>query len=95
MQLTPEEKALIEERRRKGKQPFFDWEPRRAEEYTVEEKVAAFNQLHESALAHYNGIKTGDIHEDNDDDHYIFEAVMELLSRPEQKVWVAYNKFQQ
>jgi hypothetical protein len=43
-------------------------------------------------MEHYNNVKnTG--HGGKDEEHYMFEAIMQLLSRPDQPVWEAYNKF--
>jgi hypothetical protein len=61
------------------------WKPVSANEYTPQEKEAAFNQLHKMALDHYNYlVKNG--YTRNDGDHYIFEAVMELLGKG---IWCA------
>ena len=68
-----------------------EWKPREDTEYDVEEKVKAFDQLHAMAMAHYHDTKENGSNEDAC--HYFYEAVMELLSQPDQKVWDTFNKF--
>lgn len=68
------------------------WEPRSSEDYLTFEKLAIFNKLHKQALAHFNEVKKSG-YSDEDAEHYIFESVMELLSKPKDPVWTHFNKF--
>ena len=62
-------------------------------EYTVEEKVAKFDSFYRDAEATLDAIESGDYHEDNDDAHYTWEAVMGLLARDSATFWGYYNNF--
>ena len=92
MDLTPEEVALIKKHRAEQAERS-KFKPRLADEYTVEEKVEAFDGLHSMALFVYNQfIENGYAGDENK--NYIYEAAMEWLSQPGQidEFWVAYNK---
>ncbi len=59
-------------------------------EFSVEEKCAAFNKLYEHAHGVYERTKAAGF-KDDDEDHYAFEALMEILSRDTQAFWKYYN----
>jgi len=69
--LTDEEKALIKKRR--GKQ----WNPRTADSYSAEEKVAKFDEMHKLAMDHFEEVKNDG--RTKDIEHWCYEAVIELL----------------
>lgn len=53
------------------------FEPSDPEKVSVKAKVAAFDQLHKMALAHFHDSMGGG-YADDDDPHYMYEAVMKL-----------------
>ncbi len=62
-------------------------------EYTSEEKIKAFDKLYASAAFNLheredNG-RLGD--KDDDEEHYSWESLMELLARNKTKFWDYYN----
>lgn len=60
--------------------------PKQLEEISAKEKIEAFDRLYDQAMDHFNDIMN---HTENDDaEHYIYEAVMELLGK---QVWTAIN----
>jgi pentatricopeptide repeat protein len=63
-------------------------------EYTDAEKIECFDKIHEFAYNIISKIRNGDYHEDNDDEHYAFEAVMNVLAREgdTDKFWDYYNE---
>jgi len=97
MKLTKEEEELILNHRAATVQ----WEPRRLDEYTVEEKCEVFDKLYNGALKTFNYVKENGY--EDDAEHYRFEDVMlesfrdklELLNRPfpDNKLWELYNSF--
>ena len=61
-------------------------------EYTIEEKVKKFDSLYRDAEATLVTAESGDYDEDNDDDeHYTWEALMGLLARDSDTFWVYFN----
>lgn len=62
-------------------------------EYTDAEKIEHFDKLHEFAYSIVQQKIDGDYHEDNDDDHYAYEAVMFILARDPESFWTSHNKF--
>src|SRR5687768_14801644 len=78
-QLTDEELSAELERRKAP--PKAEYEPRRASDYTPQEKCAAFNKLHAMALEHWGETKK-DGWADEDFNGHAGEAVLELLAHP-------------
>lgn len=64
--------------------PFI---PKTVTDFTIDEKLLAFDRLHEMALQAFIDISEG--LEDDDTEHYIYESVMQLLGPG---VWDAVNK---
>jgi hypothetical protein len=63
----------------------------KAADYSVEEKIAYFDTLHQMALDHLTEIEAG--REDDDDEHYMYEAVVVMLNLKNQKsVWEYINQ---
>lgn len=61
------------------------------EDYTIEEKEAFFNKVYAKALAALNEeIKNGR-KEDSDDEHYVWEEMMEILAKDKRKFWDYWN----
>jgi hypothetical protein len=66
--------------------------PRSLEEYTPEQKIAAFEKLHRFAMSVWNDHKKGEGNED--DSHYAYEEIMKLLAREGQttkEFWESFN----
>lgn len=59
-------------------------------EFSNEEKYTAFNRLYEHAHGVLERTKTSGW-KDEDEDHYAFEALMEILTRDRQAFWKYYN----
>lgn len=76
MYLSDEEKELVE-RHRKA-ETIKAWKPRLATNYSVPEKIEAFNKIHALAMGHLHRTKQEE-YQDEDFRHYAKEAVMELL----------------
>ena len=89
MKLTKEEQELVLKHRAEK----VNWEPRRLDEYTIEEKCEAFDRLYNGALKTFNYVKENGY--EDDAEHYRFEDVMQLLNRPfpDNKLWDLYNSF--
>jgi len=79
-----EEEMGIEER----KEAIAEWSPKRLNEYTIDDKVAAFESFYLSAKRDWDDAVKG-IVRDDDADHYAWESIMELLGVD---VWTHYNK---
>ena len=61
------------------------------EEYTIDEKVKAFDKLYKSALSELNEKENGDYCEDNDNAQYTWEDVMSLLAKDRTLFWKYFN----
>ncbi len=82
MELSDEEMQLVLQHR-ESKKP--KWYPKI--DHNMDEKIQAFNQLHEMALNHYREtLIDGSI--ETEIKQWAFEAVMELLGKD---VWKSYN----
>lgn len=86
LNLTPEEEALIRERRKQKAASEFA-----PKEWTDGDKIEAFDKLRDMALSHYEDVKKNGGGDHTDAKHYMFEGVMELLGKD---VWTSYNQFQ-
>lgn len=62
---------------------------RSLDSYSVEEKVECFDRFYQMAASHLEEVEGGV--DDDDIEHWTFEAVMELLSSPETNIWKYYN----
>lgn len=82
MELTNEEKTLVENHRAEKKPK---WKPRPASEYTAEEKAAAFDKFHKLAMEQWE-TRQKDSFGVKDMEHWCYEQVMELLG---EGVWKA------
>ena len=60
-------------------------------EYTDEEKIEEFDAIYNSALTMLGEAEENGSENDNDDEHYTWEQVMELLARKKEKFWNYYN----
>lgn len=65
-----------------------EFKPKTISEYTAEQKVAIFDKFLIEATEYFNGLMTGEIHDDNDCEHYFYEDVVSLLG---DGVWDAIN----
>lgn len=83
MNLTDEEKTLVDECRAKKKADAFV-----PKSYTDSEKCRAFDKLYKMALDELDYAQTNGC-ESKDFSHWCFEAVMNLLGP---KIWDAYNE---
>lgn len=63
------------------------------DEYSDDEKIKHFDSLHAFAKSVIQSKVDGEWHEDNDDDHYAYEAIMEILARRPETFWESYRKF--
>jgi hypothetical protein len=61
-------------------------------DYTVEEKCKKFDSLYEFAAEILRQVEA-EGYTDDDTDHYMFEAVMELLAKDSTAFWKHYNSF--
>ena len=84
MEVTDEERAMIEEARAEK----ADWKPFLEEDYTAREKCEAFDRLHAMALEEFERRIAGGHAGSGDMEHYIYEAAMELLGKD---VWDVLN----
>jgi len=83
------DEALKQELERRSRRPSY--QVRTADLYTVEEKVAAFDDLHAMALACWEYIQK-ERHHDKDFGSYAEEAILELLNAGDKNAfWDAYN----
>ena len=64
--------------------------PRDLESFTDEEKIAGFDKLYKSCRKTFDDMLGEDWHEDNDDEHYIYEEVMQVTLGP--KIFDTINK---
>ncbi len=88
MDLTDEERALIL-KHRKAKRPA--WTPRALESYTPEEKIAHFDKEYGEALRLLREKETkGFVNED--EDHWAYEARMNLLGEGFWNYWNGLEK---
>lgn len=62
---------------------------RTLESYTMAEKIEKFNELFKMANDMMQEKINGEYHEDNDDNQYSWEAIMNLLGK---EVWGVWNK---
>ena len=62
---------------------------RTLESYTMAEKIDKFNELFKMANDMMQEKINGEYHEDNDDNQYSWEAIMNLLGK---EVWGVWNK---
>ena len=64
------------------------------DEYTDDEKIAHFEKIYAFANSIIEKINNGEYHEDNDDKHYAYEAIMNVLARDGKKseFWDYYNE---
>jgi glucose-6-phosphate 1-dehydrogenase len=94
--LTPEEQALIEEKRKKQQEQkaMQDWQPRSLDSYTPEEKIAWFDDQYKSSLREFEEVKQRRF-SNSDNAHYTWEVVMQLLAPKgdNQKFWNVWNYF--
>lgn len=61
-------------------------------EFTTSEKVAAFDNLYASAIANLEAAeKSGTESDSDDEEHYAWEALMEIVGRTDQLFWEYYN----
>jgi len=63
--------------------------PKTKDDYTPEEKIAIFDMLIAEARDYYDGIMSGEIHDDNDYPQYFFEDDIKLLGNG---VWDVINE---
>lgn len=61
------------------------------DEYTALEKIEAFDLFYKSAERELIEREKGNFSEDNDNDHYTWEANMELLAKDSEGFWSYYN----
>lgn len=87
-----EEKLIIKLRKEEQQRRLDEWKPRSLDEYTDKEKIEAFIRLHNHALSTFKSTKDTK-YLDEDEKQYAFEAIMALLSRPDESVWDVLNKF--
>jgi len=66
---------------------------KRLDEYTDEEKIKHFENIHSFATDIIQNKADGEWHEDNDNDNYAYETVMGILARNSKTFWDDYNKF--
>ena len=69
------------------------FKPRTADEYTDEEKVAAFDKLHAHALGNYNARRTDE--RTKDAQYYAYQALMQLLTpkgKHNKEFWDHYDE---
>lgn len=62
---------------------------RTLESYTEQEKIAKFDDFFKTASDTMQSKINGEYHEDNDDAHYAWESIMNLLG---EDVWNVWNK---
>jgi cell fate (sporulation/competence/biofilm development) regulator YlbF (YheA/YmcA/DUF963 family) len=62
---------------------------RTLESYTDAEKIEKFNEFFTTASETMQSKIDGEYHEDNDDSHYAWEQIMNLLGKD---VWDVWNK---
>jgi hypothetical protein len=62
---------------------------RTLDSYTMAEKIEKFNEFFKTASDTMQSKIDGEYHEDNDDAHYAWEAIMNLLGKD---VWDVWNK---
>ncbi len=96
MQLTAAEEKLIKEARDAERKQSEEYKIRRAEDYTTEEKVAAFDRFHANAASMYQKL-VETRHRDEDEDHYAWQDLMGLLANKEggsKLFWENYRKLQ-
>jgi len=82
---------------------IFDWEEndqtndneiiKQLSEYTDNEKIQIFDNFYDRAKAMLDEIKDGNIG-DEDDVHYIWEDVMNLLAKNRKRFWKYYRSLQ-
>lgn len=58
--------------------------------YSTKEKCEVFDKLYDMAMSILNEARENGDCADEDDEHYCFEAIMELLGKD---VWKLYNKY--
>ncbi len=85
MTLTDEERNLVELHRNEQEEK---WKPKLADEFTVTEKLECFDRLHHMAFKNYH-LLTDEGREGDYVEHYMYEAVMELLG---DDVWGAVDE---
>jgi hypothetical protein len=85
MELTDDERALILARR---KASLPQWQPKPLASYTTEEKVARFDREYGEALRMLRAKEAGQ-RIDEDEEHWAYEARMELLGPG---FWDYWNK---
>lgn len=91
MELSKEERAVIEKmRKQKGIEDAKQFQPKTAQEYTVEEKCVIFDGFHAAAMEHWEKVKA-EKWTDEDDRYYIYESVINLLGKG---IWAAIRKIQ-
>jgi len=90
-----EKKAELERLRVMSKQTGRKKAVKDLSEYTIDEKVAKFDSLYRDAEATLITLENGEYHEDDssDDEHYAWEALMEILARDSSTFWGYFNKF--
>lgn len=62
-----------------------------ADEYTDEEKIRIFDEMHAEALRMLAVKENGDLQPCEDDTHYTWESVMSLLARDKTLFWSYWN----
>lgn len=85
MKLSPEEEAVIRQRRKKT---LPEWKPKPLASYTDAEKIAHFDKEYAEAARVLAEVEKNGHTESNDEDAWAFEARMFLLGPG---VWDYYN----
>lgn len=92
MQVSDEERKLIEERR--AQQVVESFQTSKKQDFTPQEKSERFDRLHDLAKSIFDE-SVKEQWRDENDSHWCFEAVMELLTPKNQttkQFWDAFNK---
>lgn len=94
MDLTDEERALVERHRAVKEAQRRKWSPLALDAITPDIALVAIRRIHEMALDHFNGVSGGRACDGGCDcKQYIYEAAMETLALPGdgQRMWDEYN----